>query len=611
MAAYSITTLSSSSSGARRRVTLRTMLIVVAVLVLLAGPLALSSFSISLLNLVGIYALATLGLILLTGSGGVTSFAQAAFMGLGAYTSAYVTLRLGLSPWIGLIAALLLVAACAALMGIVTLHLGGHYLPITTLAWAVAIAMLFGNLSDLGAHSGIGDLPPITVAGVDLDRPQRAFYLVWVVLVLALVGAANLLSSRQGRAVSALRGGALLAESLGINPFRVRLLLFVLAAELACVAGWLFAHTQNFISPSSFDLNVGMQILLMSVLGGIGSVFGAVVGAAAVTLGRNAIQDALPMLGLDAGTLEIIVFGVIFILLIHYFPRGLSPVIMKLLPAASNRSLPALAAGDQLDFSRVGDAGSGDIPLLELDGISKRFGGLAAVDDLSFTMRQGSILALIGPNGAGKSTTFDMISGLKIPSAGTVSFLGEPVTGVAAHRMIGKGLSRTFQHVKLRPKSTLLDNVMMGAHWRMKAGILAGVFRLDRSEEREYRRLALLALKEVGLADDPFALAGNLALGPQRLLEIARALASDPLLVILDEPAAGLRAQEKQALANLLRHLKAQGMSILLVEHDMEFVMGLADDIVVLDFGRRLAAGKPASIRSDPRVQEAYLGGVE
>lgn len=172
-------------------------------------------------------------------------------------------------------------------------------------------------------------------------------------------------------------------------------------------------------------------------------------------------------------------------------------------------------------------------------------------------------------------------------------------------------ISRTFQHVKLRPKVTLLENVMMGAHWRMKAGLFAGLLRLDRREEREFRRVAMLALKEIGMDEDPLALAGNLPLGPQRLLEIARALASDPVLIILDEPAAGLRSQEKQALAKLLRHLRSEGLSILMVEHDMEFVMGLADDIVVLDFGRRLALGKPAEIRNNPRVQEAYLGGAE
>ncbi len=578
-----------------------------------AAPLVLphivSSFTISLVNLAGIYALATLGLILLTGSGGVTSFAQATFMGIGAYASAFVCLRLGLNPWLGLIAALVLVAVCAAVMGALTLHLGGHYLPITTLAWAVAIYMILGNLKDVGGHSGIGDIPAISIAGIPLDRPERIFYLVWAILALGLIGAANLLNSRQGRAISALRGGAILAESLGISAFRMRMMLFMLAAELAAVAGWLFAHTQFFISPTNFDLSANMQILLMSVLGGVSNVLGAVAGAVAITFGRNWIQDLLPSLGMDAGTLEVVVFGAIFILLVHFSPRGLSP-LLSMIVSEVKPGLPRLKPEERLDFAHAGSAAVGT-SVLELDAIEKRFGGLVAVKALSFTVEPGTVTALIGPNGAGKSTTFDLISGLKTPSSGTVRFLGREISGTPARNLISQGLARTFQHVKLRPHMSLLQNVMLGAHWRMKAGFLAGICRLDRAEEERFRRIALLALKEVGLDADPYGCAGNLALGRQRLLEIARALAADPVLVIVDEPAAGLRAPEKQALAQLLRRLRGKGVTILLVEHDMEFVMGLADKVVVLEFGRRLAVGLPSEIRKDPKVQEAYLGGIE
>ncbi|MDR5654805.1 branched-chain amino acid ABC transporter ATP-binding protein/permease [Ruixingdingia sedimenti] len=573
---------------------------------LLAVPALLGSFAVSLFNLVGIYAITTLGLTLLTGSGGVTSFAQAAFMGVGAYTSTYFSLRLGLDPWLGLLAALALTGLCAAIMGAVTLHLGGHYLPITTLAWAVALFMVFGNLTAVGGHSGIGDIPPITVFGFALDRPHKAFYLVWGVLILTLFGAANLLSSRQGRAISALRGGAALAESLGINAFRLRLVLFLLAAELACVAGWMFAHTQSFISPTSFDLNQGMQILLMSVLGGVGNILGALAGAAAVTFGKNAIQDLVPMLGLNAGTFEIVIFGIAFILIIHKAPKGLSPVLGRFLPAAPR---PPLGKGgaDGLHFTRTAAPGGTEV-LLQVKNLQKRYGGLVAVDDVSFEVRPATIHAIIGPNGAGKSTTFDLISGMQAPTSGTVHFNGRQITGTPARGLIARGLSRTFQHVRIRPNHSLLENVMMGAHWRMRTGFAAGILRLDRKEERAFAGIAHAALRDVGLDADPHAKAGNLALGPQRLLEIARALASDPRMVILDEPAAGLRAQEKQALAALLRRMREAGVTILLIEHDMDFVMGLADRIVVLEFGRLLATGTPDEIRSNERVQAAYLG---
>ncbi|ALG91379.1 MULTISPECIES: branched-chain amino acid ABC transporter ATP-binding protein/permease [Actibacterium] len=582
----------------------------VAIAVLLALPLFLTSFNILLLNMVGIFAMATLGLVLLTGSGGVTSFAQAAFMGLGAYTSAYVTLRLGLSPWLGLAAALALVFVVTMAIGYVTLHLGGHYLPITTLAWAVAIHMLFGTLDGLGAHSGIGGLPPISIAGVAMDRPERAFYMIWVTLILFLFAASNLLRSRQGRAIAALRGGSLLAEALGISAFRTRMMLFVLAGELACVGGWLFAHTQNFISPSSFDLTNGLNILLMSVLGGVGSVLGALVGAGAVMVGRNLIQDVLPMLALDAGSLEIVVFGAIFIVLVQYSPKGLSPLLSRWLPPRPAPALPDIKHDEVLRFGRAKEHND-DAVILSVDGLEKRFGGLVAVKDLSFDVHRGTIHALIGPNGAGKSTTFDMISGLQSPTSGTVQFNGTVVTHTPARNMIARGMARTFQHVRIRPQMTLLDNVMQGAHWRLTSGFWAGILRLDRAEEAAYRKTALLALKAVGLADQALVEAGTLSLGQQRQLEIARALAADPEILLLDEPAAGLRTGEKAELAALLSRLREAGMTILLVEHDMDFVMGLVDRIVVLDFGQHLAEGLPDEIRQNSKVQEAYLGGLD
>src|SRR5262245_14054360 len=249
-------------------------------------------------------------------------------------------------------------------------------------------------------------------------------------------------------------------------------------------------------------------------------------------------------------------------------------------------------------------------PVLTIKGATKKFGALAAVNDVSFEVRPGEVLGLIGPNGAGKTTLLNLITGTAKPNSGKMLFLGDEVTSMPARRIAAKGMARTFQHVKLRPNMTLIDNVVLGTCPRTRSGFLAGALRLDRAEERSARFEALQQLQRVGLGEKFGELAGNLPLGQQRLLEVARALAANPVLVILDEPAAGLRRLEKKTLSDLFRSLRSDGMTIVLVEHDMEFVMNLVDRIVVMDFGHKLAEGVPAEIRADPRVQEAYLGGV-
>jgi branched-chain amino acid transport system permease protein len=248
------------------------------------------------------------------------------------------------------------------------------------------------------------------------------------------------------------------------------------------------------------------------------------------------------------------------------------------------------------------------LTVLSASHLQRNFGGLVAVDDVSFDVKSGEILGILGPNGAGKTTLFNLISGALSRSRGELSFLGQPLARVGARDMCLRGLSRTFQHAALVQDMTALENVAIGATHIGRCGLVANSLRLDRAEERQLLGWAQHLLACVGLADKANEFAGNLSLGHQRILEIARALAADPVLLLLDEPAAGLRANEKAVLANLLNSLRSEGLAIILVEHDMDFVFRLADRLMVMNFGRRIAFGRPDEVRADGEVQEAYLG---
>ena len=415
---------------------------------------------------------------------------------------------------------------------------------------------------------------------------------------------ANLLDSRSGRALRALRGNLAMAEAFGVDAARLKIIAFVYAAMLACVSGWLYAHLQRFVNPSPFGINQGIEYLFMAVVGGAGSVWGAVLGATLITLAKEMLQRFLPDLLGRTGNFELVVFGLLMVLLLQFARAGLWPWIERAIP---KRKPPPVPDAERLPSRTRTPPPS---PLLEIRIARKQFGGLVAVNDLSFALNHGEILGLIGPNGAGKSTMFNLISGALPLTSGDVFFRGGAIGSRAPYEIARLGLIRTFQHVKLIPQMSVLDNVALGAYLRGTAGVIRAALRLDRSEEARTRFEAARAIARVGLTDHTFDAAGSLPLGQQRIVEIARALAADPELLLLDEPAAGLRYLEKQELARLLRALKAEGMTILLVEHDMGFVMGLTDRLVVMDFGEMLAEGHPSDIQKNPVVVEAYLGGV-
>jgi ABC-type branched-subunit amino acid transport system ATPase component/ABC-type branched-subunit amino acid transport system permease subunit len=577
--------------------------VVMAVLPLLPG---IPPFWIVLLDNIGLAALVAMGLVLLTGVGGLTSFGQAAFCGFGAYTTAYITTVYGVSPWLTLPASLAVAGLAAVLLGLMTVRLSGHYLPLGTIAWGIALYYLFSKIDFLGRNDGISQVPPLAIGEYKMYDPNTIYFVIWAMVLISALLTMNLLNSRTGRAIRALRRGHIAAEAFGVQTARAKLLVFIYAAVLAGASGWLYAHFQRNVNPTPFGPQAGIEYLFIAVVGGAGYVWGGVLGAAIVVVLKEVLQSYLPMLFGGQGQLEIIVFGILLVTLLQIAPGGVWPWLAGLVPIKPSRPDTNPAAAPPPRERTIAQGG----PLLKIERARKQFGGVIAVNDVSFEVGAREIVALIGPNGAGKSTTFNLITGILTTTGGRIEMHGKPIDNTPPQQVVQLGIARTFQHVKLVPDMTVLENVAIGAHLRGRSGALASMLLFDRVEEGRLLAEAVRQIERVGLAAEIDQLAGSLSLGQQRIVEIARALCADPELLLLDEPAAGLRHMEKQRLAALLRQLKDSGMSVLLVEHDMGFVMDLADRIVVLDFGTKIAEGTPEVIRTNPDVIKAYLGAV-
>lgn len=569
---------------------------------LVAATVFLSESTVNLIVYIGLASIVTLGLTLLVGGAGLTSLGHAAFVGVGAYATALLTTYFGQSAWVGFIGAVGVTWLVAFVLGAVTLRLSGPYFVLGTIAWGVSIYTAFGNAAGLGGYNGIPDLPPLSILGFPTSGTRQFSIITWSVVLIVVLFQSRLLDSRPGRAIRTLQNRRL-AEAFGINVYRLKLAVFMYSALLAGISGWLHAHYLRFVNPSPFGIHASIDYIFMIVIGGVASLWGGIVGAGTVMLLKSWAQDVLSMVGIGSGQFELLLFSIIVVAILHCSGSGLAPFLARFFVRDTPAQLPRNAA----PLPRRAQPSKGEV-LLEVSRVTKHFGGLTAVNDVSFSMRAGEIIGLIGPNGAGKTTLFNLISGVLTPSDGQIALCGTRIDTLPASQRIYMGLTRTFQVVQLRPTMTAVDNVAVGAHIRGHRGIVSAPFDIRGDEEASLLDEAIRQLARVGLADISSTQAGNLPLGQQRIVEIARALAGDPILVLLDEPCAGLRYREKQEFVALMRSLRAEGVSVLIVEHDMDVVMDLVDRAIVLDFGQLICDGSPAVVQRDERVIQAYLG---
>ncbi|UPK38538.1 branched-chain amino acid ABC transporter ATP-binding protein/permease [Bradyrhizobium sp. 186] len=553
---------------------------------------------------IGIATIVTTGLVVLAGVAGLISFGQAMFVGIGAYTAAITATRYEVSPLMTLPMSVAICVIVAWAVGAITLRLKGHYLAVATIAWNVSFFFLVANLDFFRRYDGISGIPPLSFFGHRLLNPKDFYPVILVAAACSFLLTGNLLESRTGRTIRALRGGAIAAESFGIDTFHAKVVAFVYAAALAGFAGWSYAHFERAVNPTSFSLNVSIDYLMMTTIGGIEHIPGAMLGAAVVGALRYFLQDLLSGIFRVQGGLETIVLCVVLIVILQRNPDGIWPALARrfgrpagVTPSGTEKGVVA---------HRVQPMSGSE--LMRAEDLSKSFGGLRAVDQIDFTLNAGEIVGLIGPNGAGKSTTFNLITGVLSASSGRVTLEGRKISGLPARQIARLGIARTFQHVKLVRGMNVVENVAIGMHLSGKAGVLRAMLRLDRGDEARIFANARVQLERVGLSNHVYARADELSLGQQRMVEIARALCLDPILLLLDEPAAGLRHLEKAALARLLSKLRDEGMTILMVEHDMDFVMQITDRLVVMNFGSKLAQGKPEEVQRNEAVIEAYLG---